>query len=125
VPADANLVLMLGPKRPLLPAEADSLQRYFEHKGRLLVALDPESGDAAAALLDRLSLRFNATTLANDQIFWARTRQKPDRIGIATGGYSSHASVATLSPFSLRLPTVLLGRVFLAKPTSLRPARPA
>jgi len=60
---------MLGPKRPLLPAEADSLQRYFERKGRLLVALDPESGDAAAALLDRLSLHFNSTTLANDQIF--------------------------------------------------------
>jgi hypothetical protein len=125
VPADANLVLMLGPKRPLLPAEADSLQRYFEHKGRLLVALDPESGDAAAALLDRLSLRFNATTLANDQIFWARTRQKPDRIGIATGGYSSHASVATLSPFSLRLPTVLLGAGFLSKADKPAPGAPS
>ena len=68
VPADAGLVLMLGPKRPLLPAETDSLLRYFDRKGRLLVALDPESGDAAAALLDGLSLRFNATTLANDQI---------------------------------------------------------
>jgi hypothetical protein len=125
VPADAGLVLMLGPKRPLLPAEADSLQRYFERKGRLLVALDPEGGDAAAALLDRLSLHFNATTLANDQIFWARTRQKPDRIGIATGGYSSHASVATLSPFGLRLPMVLLGAGFLTRVDKPAPDAPS
>jgi hypothetical protein len=125
VPADAALVLLLGPKRPLLPAETDSLQRYFDRKGRLLVALDPESGDAATGLLDRLSLHFNATTLANDQIFWARTRQKPDRIGIATGSYSSHASVATLSPFGLRLPTVLLGAGFLTKADKPAPGAPS
>jgi len=125
VPADAGLVLMLGPKRPLLPAEADSLQRYFERKGRLLVALDPESGDAAAALLDRLSLHFNSTTLANDQIFWARTRQKPDRIGIATGGYSSHASVATLSPSDCACLWFCWGRDFSPGSTSVHPMRPA
>jgi hypothetical protein len=124
VPADAGLVLLLGPRRALLPAEADSLQRYFGRKGRLLVALDPESGDAATGLLDRLSLHFNATTLANDQIFWARTRQRPDRIGIATGSYSSHASVATLSPFGLRLPTVLLGAGFLTRAEKPAPDAP-
>jgi ABC-type uncharacterized transport system len=125
VPADAALVLLLGPERPLLPAETDSLLRYFNQKGRLLVAVDPEYGDSAAALLDGLSLRFNATALANDQIYWARTRQKPDRIGIATGSYSSHASLATLSPFGLRLPTVLLGAGFLTradKPSSDAPS---
>ena len=125
VPADAALVLLLGPERPLLPAETDSLLRYFNQKGRLLVAVDPECGDSAAALLDGLSLRFNATTLANDQIYWARTRQKPDRIGIATGSYSSHASVATLSPFGLRLPTVLLGAGFLTRADKPSPDAPS
>jgi len=124
VPADAGLVLMLGPRRSLLPAEVESLQRYFDRKGRLLVALDPESGDAGAALLAGLSLRFDNTTLANDQIYWARTRQKPDRIGIATGSYSSHASVATLSPFGLRLPTVLLGAGFLTRADKPAPDAP-
>jgi hypothetical protein len=121
VPADAGLVLMLGPKRPIMPAETESLLRYFDRKGRLLLALDPESGDTATALLDRLSLRFNPTTLANDQIFWARTRQKADRIGIATGSYSTHASVATLSQFGLHLPLVLLGAGSLARPEKPAP----
>ena len=125
VPADAALVLMLGPKRPLMPAEADSLLRYFGRKGRLLLALDPESGDTAAALLEGLSLRFNATTLANDQIYWARTRQKPDRIGIATGSYSSHASVGTLSQFGLRMPLVLLGAGSLTRPDKPAPDAPS
>ena len=116
VPADAGLVLMLGPRRPLMQAETDSLLRYFERKGRLLLALDPESGSAAAALLDGLSLRFDSTTLANDQIYWARTRQKTDRIGIATGSYASHPSVATLGQFGLRLPLVLLGAGSLTRP---------
>jgi hypothetical protein len=125
VPADAGLLLMLGPRRPIMPAETDSLLRYFDHKGRLLVALDPESGDTAAALLDGLSLRFNATTLANDQIYWARTRQKTDRIGIATGSYSSHASVATLNQFGLRLPLVLLGAGSLTRPDKPAPDAPS
>jgi hypothetical protein len=125
VPADAGLVLMLGPRRPIMPAETESLLRYFDRKGRLLLALDPESGDVATALLDRLSLRFNATTLANDQIFWARTRQKTDRIGIATGSYSTHASVATLSQFGLRLPLVLLGAGSLARPEKPAPDAPS
>jgi len=125
VPADAGLVLILGPRRPLMPAETDSLLRYFDHKGRLLVALDPESGESAAALLDGLSLRFNPTTLANDQIYWTRTRQKPDRIGIATGSYSSHASVATLSQFGLRLPLVLLGAGSLTRPDKPLPDAPS
>ena len=116
VPADAGLLLMLGPRRPIMPAETESLLRYFGRKGRLLVALDPESDDAAAALLDGLSLRFNPTALANDQIYWARTRQKPDRIGIATGSYSSHASMATLNQFGLRLPLVFLGAGSLSRP---------
>jgi hypothetical protein len=125
VPADAGLVLMLGPRRSIMPAETESLLRYFDHKGRLLVALDPEGGDVATALLDRLSLRFNATTLANDQIYWARTRQKTDRIGIATGSYSTHASVATLSQFGLRLPLVLLGAGSLTRPEKPAPDAPS
>jgi hypothetical protein len=125
VPADAGLVLMLGPRRPIMPAETESLLRYFDRKGRLLVALDPEGGDVAKALLDRLSLRFNATTLANDQIYWARTRQKTDRIGIATGSYSTHASVATLSQFGLRLPLVLLGAGSLTRPEKPAPDAPS
>jgi len=125
VPADAGLVLMLGPRRPIMLPETDSLLRYFGHKGRLLLALDPESGDTAAALLDGLSLRFSATTLADDQIYWARTRQKADRIGIATGGYSTHASTATLSQFGLRLPLVLLGAGSLTRPEKPSPGAPS
>lgn len=116
VPADAGMVLMVGPRRPLMASEQEALLRYFERKGRLLVALDPESGEAASELLKGLSLQYDPTVLANDQIFWARTRQKADRIGIATGSYASHPSVELLSSYGMRLPLVLLGSGALSRP---------
>ncbi len=116
VPADAGLVLMIGPRRPLMASESEALLRYFERKGRLLVALEPEGGEAATELLKGLSLHYDPTVLANDKIFWARTRQKADRIGIATGSYAHHPSIELLNSYGMRLPLVLLGSGSLSRP---------
>jgi hypothetical protein len=42
VPDDAAVVLVLGPTQPFAPEEIQSLQRYADRGGRLLIALDPE-----------------------------------------------------------------------------------
>jgi ABC-type uncharacterized transport system involved in gliding motility auxiliary subunit len=41
VPDDANVVLVPGPSRPLLPEEMSALERYLAKGGALLVLLDP------------------------------------------------------------------------------------
>jgi hypothetical protein len=43
VPADADAVVVLGPTQGFSPQEVDSLKRYADAGGHLLLALDPES----------------------------------------------------------------------------------
>jgi len=115
VPGDAALVLVIGPQQPMLAEETAALSRYFQHGGRLLLAVDPEAETAAAPLLAALSLEISPTILANDRLFWARTHQKADRAGIAVASYSSHPALTTLSQFGSQLPVVLLGAGALSK----------
>jgi hypothetical protein len=115
VPADAGLVMVVGPQQAMLKEETAALLRYFQGGGRLLVAVDPDGAKAAAPLLAGLSLEMSDANLANDRMFWARTHQKADRIGIAATSYSSHPSLATLSQFGAQLPVVFMGAGALNK----------
>jgi hypothetical protein len=115
VPGDAALVLVIGPQRPMLAEETAALLRYFRQGGRLLVAVDPESATATAPLLAGLSLELSNTPLVNDRMYWARTHQKIDRMGIAAASYSPHPALAALAPFGAQMPIVLLGAGALDK----------
>jgi gliding motility-associatede transport system auxiliary component len=116
VPADAGLVLIIGPRKPFLKEETAALLRYIDRKGRLFIALDPENPEVTLdELLAPLSLKFNPVTLANDRLFLQRTYQHADRINIATGSYSSHASVSTIGRFGMRAPLILFGAGYLTK----------
>lgn len=42
IPADANVVIVLGPKEPFAPEELAALKRYVGRGGALMLALDPE-----------------------------------------------------------------------------------
>lgn len=99
VPADAAIVLIIGPKKAFLKEETASLLRYLDRKGRILVALDPDAGVAMDDLLAPLSLKFNPVTLANDRLFVRKGFGQADRANIATNAYSSHASVSTIGRF--------------------------
>jgi hypothetical protein len=108
VPADAGIVLILGPRKPFLKEETDALLRYLDRKGRLLIALDPEGGDVVPELMAALSLKYVPTTLANDTAFLNRTGQRADRVAIMTASYSSHSSVSTIGRLGVRAPTAFL-----------------
>ena len=41
VPADASLVIIAGPRKPLMPEEIESLRSYVSGGGRLMTLLDP------------------------------------------------------------------------------------
>jgi hypothetical protein len=49
IPADANLIIVLGPKEPFAPEELATLKRYVDRGGALFLALDPEAVPADAA----------------------------------------------------------------------------
>jgi len=43
IPADANVVFVLGPKEPFAPGEIDALKRFALRGGALMLALDPDA----------------------------------------------------------------------------------
>ena len=97
VPADASLVLIIGPRQPFSEGEIQALLRYLDRNGRLLIALDPDAGQTMPELLGPLSLKYNPVTLANDKMYMALTYQDSDRVNIGTSSFSSHVSVTTIS----------------------------
>lgn len=120
VPADAGVVMILGPQKPLLPEEIAALLRFVDRGGRLYIALDPEVGPEAAgggaapdlkALLAPLGVTFHPQALANDQQYARRLNQAIDKTNIVTNSYSSNPAVQTLG--RLRAPTIYLGAGWL------------
>jgi len=109
VPRDASVVLIVGPTSPFLREEVEALVRWVRGGGRLLVALDPESGSQFDALLQPLGVRFVPTPLVNDRVYLARSHQPSDRGQLVTGTFGPHTSVATLVRANGRIPIFLLG----------------
>jgi hypothetical protein len=115
VPADAGMVLILGPRKPFDPTEIAALNRYIDKNGRLFVALDPDSGVTLDELLAPVSLKFNPVTLANDKLYLPVTYQDSDKINIGTASFSSHVSVTTNTRFGGRAAVLFMGAGSLAK----------
>ena len=98
MPADASVVLILGPRKPFHPAEIAALKRYLDKNGRLLIALDPDAGQTLPELLGPLSLEVPPdVTLANERIYL-----RDDLPGVGPDqhrrpNFSSHVSVTTNS----------------------------
>jgi hypothetical protein len=109
VPADAALVVIVGPTKTFLPEEAAALVRYFQKGGRLLVALDPEAGLDMHELLAPLGVKFVTTLLASDQVYARKTNQLRDRQNIVTASFTSHPSVTTLGRYGGRAPLIFVG----------------
>jgi hypothetical protein len=122
VPSDAALVLTVGPQKPFLPEETAAMERYLDHGGRWFLGLDPENGEMKE-MTSLLALKYAAVTLANDQVFARRSYQAGDKINIATGSFSSHPSVTTLSHLGMRAPMIFVGAGPLEEiPAKDRPA---
>ncbi len=57
VPADADLLILAGPQRPLLERELDVLDRYLDRGGHALLMIDPRSGEELRPLLAERGVR--------------------------------------------------------------------
>ncbi len=125
VPDDAELVVALGPTEPFASEELESLKRYAERGGHLLIALDADSvtnelppsagqtepagvaaaGTAASTVAEKglddlarvVGLDYSPSLLANDSHHVRRRANNSDRALLISNRFSSHASVSTLS----------------------------
>lgn len=78
VPADASVVLWLGPQTALSPAQEQALIAYLLRGGALLVALDPDFPVGLGALGPVLAVRFDPGHLTDDKAFLPIYKDKRD-----------------------------------------------
>ena len=57
IPEDVNAVLLLGPRRALLPGSVAMLERYLERGGRLIALLEPGAQTGVESLLERWGIQ--------------------------------------------------------------------
>ncbi len=108
VPDDATIVMVLGPSKPFLPEEIETLERYADGGGHLLLALDPDGNVDLDPLARVVGLKWRKGKVAHDQHFVPRRRNPSDKVNVIAKRFSSHAAVSTLSKLSARGAAVLL-----------------
>jgi hypothetical protein len=95
IPDDAVALFILGPSRPFLPEELNSVQEYLDRGGSLLLALEPDSDFTLDGLRDRLGLDFVPVLLVDEDAHMRQRGGLSDRQLIVSNLFSSHASVTT------------------------------
>ena len=108
VPDDADVVLVLGPTEPFSEAEVESLKRYGEGGGKLLLALDPDAQVDLAPLAAAVGLSWRDKLVVNDKVLFPMKRNESDKKVLVAKRFSSHASVSTLSKLAARGAAVLI-----------------
>ena len=97
VPDDATMLVVLGPRTPLIDEDLKSIAEYLDRGGALFMALDPKSEATLGVLEGRLGVKFDKTPITDDKNFFIARRNPSDHRFAVTNQFSSHASVTTLS----------------------------
>lgn len=90
IPADADIVAIIGPKQQLLPEEVIGLRDYMQKGGRLLLALDPGVRHNFAGFTKSLGVEFG-----NDFVLDLRSRQLRGSPSLVLGTNFSSTSEVT------------------------------
>lgn len=113
IPDDAAMVLVLGPRRPFLEPELESLHRYLDRGGSLLLALEPGSGFELGPLRERLGVEFHDVPLADDQQHMQQRGNPSDHQLIVTNRFTSHAALSTVSGAGMNAGILFVGAGYL------------
>jgi hypothetical protein len=116
IPKDAAAVLVLGPTSRFTDAEVETLRKYAEGGGRLLLALDPDAKADLAPLAALAGLEWRPK-LAVNEVPQARMQgTTADKKILVAVTFSSHASVSTLGKAGQSAPVLFVGAAALDKP---------
>lgn len=106
IPDDATFVMVLGPKQAFDPAELDTLVRYIDAGGHVLIAMDPQGDFRLGPLEGRLGTGLGEVRpgedariglVTDDKNFLPQRGNESDRRLALTNQFSSHASTTSLS----------------------------
>ncbi len=97
IPADATIVLALGPMANFSVAEIESLTQYVQAGGALFVALDPKSEMEMQSLGDVLGIRFHKTPVTDDKYYYVRSGSPFARRIIRTNQFSPHPATTAMN----------------------------
>ncbi len=97
VPDDATVVMLLGPTLSLQDAEWESIGKYLDKGGRLLVAMEPKGDPGLGSLGSKLGVKFNPLPLTDDQAFLPQRGTKAEHRFVATTQFSAHPSTTSLA----------------------------
>jgi hypothetical protein len=88
--------MILGPTVAFTEPEAKSIEEYEKKGGKLIIAVDPETGLDFKELLQPLGLKFDPVLLANDTVFIRSSGGPGDRNILSTTSFSSHPVASTI-----------------------------
>lgn len=115
LPDDAGIVFVMGPERPFLEAEVQTLLDALGRGARIFLTLEGERDPAdLAALLGPLGLAFDPTILANERTNVRLTRTEADHTLIYSTKASSHEAVTTMTRNAGQLAVAFSGAGALA-----------
>lgn len=97
VPDNTSAVLVVGPREPFMPEEAQSLLSYARMGGRVLLMLDPDQDVGLEPLLLGLGLRQLPGTIASEKDHIRRSHTASDQAIVFSNSYSAHPVVTTVS----------------------------
>jgi hypothetical protein len=123
VPPDAALVIVAAPVNPFLAPEVDTLRRYLDGGGRLLVFLEPDHGQGAGAsarkpppgsvpftqLLSDYGIDYVPVVQDNDRLYGRRSFTEADHEVLVSIGYETHPSVQGPRANAGQYPLILMG----------------
>ena len=95
IPADAAMVMIIGPQTPFLDEELNSIRQYLARGGSLLLALEPGSDFRFEELGDGLGIEYDEAMTVDDDIYVPERFTLADRRNIVTNRFSTHPAVTT------------------------------
>jgi hypothetical protein len=107
VPEEARAVAVVGPREPFLPEEAQSLRRYVQGGGRLLVFVDPDVDHGLEPLLSGLGLELAEGVLHGARQHLRVGEPPADRQVVYSNQYSAHPTVTLANRYRSRVASVL------------------
>lgn len=105
VPEGAPAVAVIGPREPFLREEAESLLRYVQGGGRVVVFVDPDVDHGLDPLLHGLGVSLREGVLHSERNHLRRGEPPADRAVVFANNYSAHPTV-TLATRYRRAPAV-------------------